>query len=485
MSEKWFFNRQDGCGVQGPFQLDHITNLLHQGELKQNHLVRCGAIGQWASLDDLKWFYNPKDGSGVHGPVTRIQLAEFLEAEVISVKTEARDGGLGEWQPLSVVLGNAAALSGEIATGETATLATATNLDDDDFELSMKTDAKDNPDPSPELEAIPDEGVGPDDDLWYCDLSGQLDGPLPWSRVHSLASMGRIKRSDKVRHASDGHWKIAEEFEGLFPKSEPSVTQIPAADSPHLEPDPLAAAGDTETPADSRFENPNLNNEASSAPLDPKMADWLDQETAEPEPSTEPLSESLEAAIAGAAGENRRRNKAKARRAALAKPPKPSSPKPRRSSSPSIDFDSLFSAARMKTIATVLGVVALVGGGYYLFGMGSAQDIRGYATYQAFWRDYKGLRAKNASELEWSQLNARVKQGIGPLVEQLESTASSSRSAEQALLYVGRDCIPKMMVEGRKQPCEAERYFIQHMETVRKKMPEAELQVISPDPNFE
>ncbi|TWU14908.1 hypothetical protein CA54_37780 [Symmachiella macrocystis] len=485
MSEKWFFNRQDGCGVQGPFQLDHITNLFHQGELEPNHLVRCGAIGQWASLDDWKWFYNPKDGSGVHGPVTRIQLAEFLEAEEITDKTEARDGGLGEWQPLSVILGDAAALSGELATGETATLATSTNLEDDDFELSMKTTAHDNPEPSPELEAIPDEGVGPDDDLWYCDLSGQLDGPLPWSRVHSLASMGRIKRSDKIRHASDVYWKIAEEFEGLFPKSEPSVTQVPAADSPLLEPDPLAAEGDTETPADSRFENPNLD-EAPNAPLDAKMTDWLDQETAEPEPSTDPIVEpAIEAAIASAAGENRRRNKAKARRAASTKPQKPSTPKPRRSWSPRFDFAALFTAARMKTIVTVLGVAALVGGGYFLFGMSRAQDLSAYAAYQSFWKDYKDLRAQNASSLEWAQLNARVRQGIGPLVEQLEGTASSSRTAEQALLYVGRDCIPKMMAEGRSQPCEAEKYFIQHLETVRKKMPEADLQVISPDPNFE
>jgi len=484
MSEKWFFNRQDGCGVQGPFQLDHITNLLHQGELKQNHLVRCGAIGQWASLVDLNWFYNPKDGSGVHGPVTRIQLAEFLEAEEITEKTEARDGGLGEWQPLAVVLGTAAALSDEIATGETATLATSKYFDDDDFKLSMKTAAHDSPDPLPELEATPDEGVGPDDDLWYCVLSGQIDGPLPWLRVHSLASMGRVKRSDKVRHASDGHWKIAEEFEGLFSKSEPSVTQVPAADSPLLEPDPLAADGDTETPADSRIENPNID-EASNTPLDPKMADWLDQETADPEPSTDPIAEPLEAAIANAAGENRRRNKAKARRAALAKPPKPSSPKPRRSSSPRVDFASLFTAARIKTIVTALGVAALVGGGYYLFSVSSAQDLSAYAAYQTFWKDYKALRARKASNLEWAQLNSRVKQGIVPLVEQLEATASSSRTAEQALLYVGRDCIPKMMVEGRSQPCEAEKYFIQHLETVRKKMPEADLQVISPDPNFE
>ena len=164
--------------------------------------------------------------------------------------------------------------------------ATAPVADDDgdDFELNVDTVMYDAPAPKPELPIEPDDDVGPEDDVWYCDLSGQVHGPLPWSRVHSLASMGRIKRSDKIRHATHRQWTAAGEFAGIFPKSEPPPA--PPQAEPSEQPSAASSTVNAAPP------------ETPAGGLSEQMQDWLRKELGESDPPAQkpvenpPLEES-------------------------------------------------------------------------------------------------------------------------------------------------------------------------------------------------
>lgn len=568
MPEMWFFNRRDGHGVQGPVDLDHLAQLLHNGELAPNHEVRCGAIGEWASAADLKWYYNCKDGSGVHGPVTRVHLREALENEEISEGTEVREGGLGEWQELPVVLGMVAAPATETSATSTAAAESETDAaDEDDFELNVQSSSPSAARTVAEEEVVPDTDVTPDADAWYCDLSGQIQGPLPWSRIHSLASMGRMKRSDRVRHATERGWNVAGEVAGLFPKSSPVVEQVPPpapaaesvqwycqlggvpmgpmafeqlkklADDDRVKPDdqvrpendaawvtassvpglfgpPPAAA--SATPPDSKSavaaptdETAGADAQADAPPApaaktppapaiapeaNDKLAAWLDEEVQDTK-SSAPEEDSDKPKVAkgfnlGFGKSDKAAKPAKpekTRTKKAAKPiPRPKAPKPK-SSSPSIDFGAILSSPATKGVAGAV-VIALVAYGLYAVLMGEvgggSQNIEAYAVYKEFWDEYTKLRKEKADAAAWSEFTSRTNQKIEPLVAELLETASSKRRAEQALLYVGRDCIPKMLTDGRQRPCKEEEYFIDHLATVRKVAPDAGLPFVSADASF-
>lgn len=221
MSDQWFINRKDGLGVQGPFDLAHLSQLVAQGEIAPQHEVRRGAIGLWADAVDLNWYFNQKDGSGVQGPVTRIQLREMLDENELNKSTEVRLGWDGDWQPIIAVLQQA-----ESGFADDASFSLGADDEETDSHWEMEIVVDEMQDDEPQ------EVFSPDQDAWFCKISDQEQGPLPWSRVHSLASLGRMKRDDLIRHGSEHEWKAAEEFAGLFPKpseaSSPSPSPSPA-----------------------------------------------------------------------------------------------------------------------------------------------------------------------------------------------------------------------------------------------------------------
>lgn len=214
MSESWFYNCKNGKGVQGPFELSHLVMLLDKGELAPHHEVRCGAMGQWVNAEDLKWFYNLKDGTGVHGPVTRARLREMLEAEEINENTEVRKSWDGDWQRVLAVLELK-----DVAGDDFDSF--VEDVDGTDFQLDVEI-----------LDDDAAEEYAADADAWFCRVSGQEQGPLPWRRVHTLASTGRLRKDDMIRHGSDPQWKQAVSFSGLFPESSDAIPAQTGGDSP-------------------------------------------------------------------------------------------------------------------------------------------------------------------------------------------------------------------------------------------------------------
>ncbi len=501
MSDQWFYNRKDGYGVQGPHGLDHLVKLLNDGELAPNHEVRYSAIGQWASAGDLKWFYNNKDGSGVHGPVTRIQLQEWLDEESLTEQADIREGWAGDWQPLAVVLGLVAAPSAEVATSATVDAnppghvdqdinqRTVDEEDGDDFELNLQESGTvdDVAQAVPEAEA--EEEIHPDDDAWFCELSGQLQGPLPWSRIHSLASMGRMKRDDRIRHGSQQQLKSADEYVGLFPKPEATPAPPPQAQpvEPKPAPDPPATvpeAAQLETRETTvNAPPPQIAAANPTAPVEDqqrdKLAAWLNDEVVEPEPVVKRV-------VPEQVGKNKPAPVRKAK-----KPPKPKTP----SRFSGISLGDLFGShmselenlLKSRLVVTMVGLICVIALGYgamFLLSLKGSEDTSSYAVYQEFYEKFKALRAKDASNAEWDELESWSQANINPLLGKLEQSASSDRRVEQNLLHAGRDWIPKMLVNSRKGRSKEEGYFLNSLATARRLASE-KLPPIKADPAFQ
>ncbi len=391
MSEQWFYNRKDGYGVQGPFDLSHLANLLQEGELAPNHEVRCGVIGQWSSAEDMKWYYNGKDGGGVHGPVTRVQLQEFLDAELISEKAEARSGWSDEWQPLPVVLGLVAAASGEVKS-------TPDVESDDDFELNLDEDEESVTEDQQVLDADVDEDIKPDDDAWYCEISGQVQGPLPWSRVHSLASMGRMNREDHIRHGSQRDWKTAADFVGLFPK--PSTEPAPTVEQPaqpESAPQPVTEAetpqNEEQTPPSPPAATPAKELPAVDSQQRDKLAEWLNDEVGEPEPpvnagvsafqnSGQPASGGPSKSLPTAKQKSVAKSKSRSRSLGLGD----------FFSSRSEELRDLFKSPLMMTLLGVIVLIALIYGVIAISRLTGSQNVAAHPVYQEFWEKFKTLR---------------------------------------------------------------------------------------------
>ena len=170
-----------------------------------------------------------------------------------------------------------------------------------------------------------------------------------------------------------------------------------------------------------------------------------------------------------------------------ARAPLPPRPKKKSRSGPSFDFDfsGMLSGGgtAVKVLAGLLVVAGLVYGAMYL-GIGSSEDLSTYPIYVEFWNEFKKLRSEGADASTWDDFDKTISARLRPKLIKLEKTATANRAAEQALMFAGRDCVPKMIEKGRKEQIKEEKFFIQHMERVRRITNDPSLPVIEPDPNY-
>ena len=58
---------------------------------------------------------------------------------------------------------------------------------------------------------------------WYCNMSGDVSGPLTNVQLRELAARGYLSPDDFVRQTAEGEWVLAGRVNGLFPSGESST----------------------------------------------------------------------------------------------------------------------------------------------------------------------------------------------------------------------------------------------------------------------
>jgi hypothetical protein len=95
-----------------------------------------------------------------------------------------------------------------------------------------------------------------------------------------------------------------------------------------------------------------------------------------------------------------------------------------------------------------------------------ARERRYLATLQSVVAEADQLRASGASDKEWQDLRKRAKDGLAPMIGDLQKSASSAELPRQQLLWCARDLAPKIMGPQTKEREENERRLKQYLESV-------------------
>lgn len=129
---------------------------------------------------------------------------------------------------------------------------------------------------------------------------------------------------------------------------------------------------------------------------------------------------------------------------------------------------------RTQLLRMVLSYVALaiVAGVFFYITLGERlferKIVAGdpYSTCNSLWQELKELRSAKGDASKWDELTERGQKALTPIVAKLEREASSSDRTAQFLLWASRDCLPKMFLDARKTPSEAETQLAEYMGNV-------------------
>jgi hypothetical protein len=95
-----------------------------------------------------------------------------------------------------------------------------------------------------------------------------------------------------------------------------------------------------------------------------------------------------------------------------------------------------------------------------------ARERRYLATLQSIVAEADQLRASGASDKEWLELRKRAKEGLAPMIKELQKSASSAELPRQQLLWCARDLAPKIMGPSTTERDQNEGRLKQYLESV-------------------
>ncbi len=95
-----------------------------------------------------------------------------------------------------------------------------------------------------------------------------------------------------------------------------------------------------------------------------------------------------------------------------------------------------------------------------------AKERRYLATLQDIVKEADQLRASGATDTQWAGLAKRTKERLGPMVADLQKSASSSELPRQQLLWSARDLAPRIMGSPTKEREENELRLKRYLESV-------------------
>jgi hypothetical protein len=128
-------------------------------------------------------------------------------------------------------------------------------------------------------------------------------------------------------------------------------------------------------------------------------------------------------------------------------------------------FRSFFLAYR--DIAAAVGIWILLNVLFLLYWPEPyARERRYLATLQSIVAEADQLRANGASDKEWLELRKRSKEGLAPMIKELQKSASSAELPRQQLLWCARDLAPKIMGPSTTERDQNEGRLKQYLESV-------------------
>ncbi|QDT94212.1 DUF4339 domain-containing protein [Gimesia algae] len=231
---------------------------------------------------------------------------------------------------------------------------------------------------------------------WYCKLGGMGYGPIEAHKIKMWAEQDRVEPTDLLKLGRRGEWFEAWQIEALqLKKPVPKKTEAEVASD--------------STPAETESTSTPANAVAPGAAASLSM----------PPGSAAPM-----AAIPPAAR-----------------------PKPKIQVQRSNPLEALGPLMDPKILGGVGGVIAIVAIFFFvplgdLFAPSGKDE---FARFQTFYQEYQALQTKQAGPAEYTSLKNKTNTELGPIIKDLESTASSDYPALQQLLWAGRDYLPKML----------------------------------------
>jgi hypothetical protein len=317
-------------------------------------------------------------------------------------------------------------------------------VDADDFELKARRGAAGS-----ELgeEDGAESPVGSADAAaWFVRVLGQEFGPMSLSDLAAMAGNGGLGDQDQVRQGGAGEWVQAGSVPFLLAAI---VLGKSHGGRPHRPRRASAAAADEE---DFEIDVPL----GAAPPVSDAAVPHAEpsSEARVPEPVA-PAAVTRFPDVVEAEAARRRRASPWAPRGPLGGERTSARPRERRTVPAGAKFVvGLAAAVIVGTLAAYLAFAGL--------------ERAYYGVLDEVWRDLRGLRARSATEDEWSQFSAAAREKIQPIIKDLKRTAHADAPARQHLLWAAEDYLLPMLDDAREAPSESERRFAEHLAEARR-----------------
>tara|TARA_R110002095_G_scaffold185024_2_gene162211 strand:- start:38255 stop:39856 length:1602 start_codon:yes stop_codon:yes gene_type:complete len=250
---------------------------------------------------------------------------------------------------------------------------------------------------------------------WFCKLGGMGYGPIEAHKIKMWAEQERVEPTDLLKLGRKGEWFEAWQIEALQLKKPVEKT-----------------AADATAPTEEELNAP------------------------ESKPATAPIKAGATTAPVAAIP---------AASSFAAATPAPARPKPKIKVARSNPFESLGPMMEPKILGGAAAVIALVAIFYFvpLGGLLSSSGRDELDKFKAVHREFLALQQKKASDAEWTSFENKAQSDLAPVIESLESNASSDNPQLQHLLWAGRDYLKPMLQTARTEANRDQEKFETHI----------------------
>lgn len=347
------------------------------------------------------------------GPMSADDLTQLLLDGELAPNDDVKSSEEPEWIPARTVVflssagNNVDVLDSEDAESEsTVEASTDTTSEEQVAELPSESTAANEPAKPPILKVRSRQ-------KWFCKLGGMGYGPIEAHKIKLWAEQARIESTDLLKLGRKGEWFEAWQIEALQLKK----------------------------PADPETVDETATVEESKEQESKPAAEPVKEVAVTPAPPTMPTSTHP------------------------ATPPTPARPKPQIKVARSNPLEALGPLMKPEILGGAAAVIVLVAIFYFvplgsLFGPGGHAELE---KFQGVYKEFLALQQKNASESEYNSFKNKTKTELTPIIEELETSASSDRPHLQHLLWAGRDYLYPMIDNAKKEENRDQEKFEKHL----------------------
>lgn len=483
--DSWYFKQVDE--TCGPISFEELFAMAHQGKLTPQMEIKNGDSGNWFPAEDIGGLFDADSDN--KSSDTMPSLDEFSIVDS-SFGVESQE--------------NLPSLDGFSIVEEEEKLST-------ELESQLPRFAT--------LEAVRSKYLKTQ---WFCRILNQELGPMSADDLMQLLLDGELAPNDEVKSSTEPEWVPArtvvflsssgsnldlldaedEETASVVPASAEAVVEEPVEETP-AEPTPAAAPVEPAKPPILKVRSKQKwfckLGGMGYGPIEAhKIKMWAEQERVEPtdllklgrkgewfeawqiealqlkKPVEKNKANEVAAATEPSVPETKpamEPGKAAASIATTAIPAQPaasltpSRPKPKIKVARSNPFESLGPLMDPKVLGGIVGAIALVAIFYFVplggfFTPGGNEELD---KFKAVHQEFLALQQKKASDAEWTSLEKKAQSELAPVLESLESSASSDQPQLQHLLWAGRDYLKPMLKNARTESNRDQEKFETHL----------------------